>query len=166
MSVIYERKSIRVFKKDGVNKTLLEEIVHAAMYSPSAGDMQPWHFIIIDNKDVLKKCNELKGGSKPLDTAPVGILVCGDKDLEKAPTISYADLGAATQNMLLRAKELGLDSCWLSIFPREEVMTGYAKAFKLPANVYPYCLVAIGYGNEQKVREERFKIERIHYNEW
>ena len=166
MSVIYERKSIRVFKKDGVNKTLLEEIIHAAMYSPSAGNMQPWHFIIIDDKEVLKKCNEIKGGSKPLDTAPVAILVCGDLDLEKTPMISHADLGAATQNMLLRTKELGLDSCWLSIFPREEVMNGFIKTFKLPNNVYPFCLVAIGYGNEQKASEERFKKERIHYNEW
>ena len=166
MSYIYERKSYRVYKKEEVDKSLIEEIVHAAMYAPSAGNAQPWHFIIIDNKDVIKKCSEMKGGSKPLETAPIAILVCGDRKLEKVPNISYADLGAATQNMLIRAKELGLDTCWTAVYPREEVMVQFAKSFKLPPNVYPYSLVAVGYGNEVKEEENRFIKERVHYNEW
>ena len=166
MSIIYDRRSIRIFKKDEVDKSLLDELVHAAMYAPSAGNMQPWHFIIIDNKEVIKKCLELKDGAKALETAPAGILLCGDKNIEKFPTISHADLGAATQNVLLRAKELGLDACWLSVFPREDTMKGFHKAFKLPANIYPYALVALGYGNETKEDEDRFKKDRIHYNEW
>ncbi|MDL2292975.1 nitroreductase family protein [Acholeplasma sp. OttesenSCG-928-E16] len=166
MSVIYERRSIRKFKKTIVDKTLLDEIVRAGMYAPSAGNAQPWHFIIVDNKEVIKKIQEIKKNTKVLDDVNSLIVVLGDRNLEKAKDISYADLGASTENILLRAKELGLDTCWLSVYPYDDLMNSVQKLFKLPPYIYPFCVIAVGYSDMDAHSEQRFHKEKIHYNEW
>lgn len=96
--------------------------------------------------------------------APLAILVCGDNRIEKIEGYIALNCGAATQNILLCAHDLGLGAVWLGVYPRNERMNPIAKLFNLPENIIPISLVAIGYPAESKEQPDRFKEERIHYN--
>ena len=76
------------------------------------------------------------------------------------------DCSAATENILLAAKALGLDTCWLGIYPHKDMQEAFSKEFNLPKNIIPFAAIALGYGDEKKERPERFDAKKIHYNKW
>lgn len=163
---IFTRRSIRRYTKQKVASNQVDTLIKAGMYAPSASNQQPWHFIVIDNKQILEKIAEVHPYAKMLKQAQLAILVCGDTNLELSKDYWVVDCSAATQNMLLAAHELGLGAVWLGIHPREERKTEIRNIFKLPENIQPMSLISIGYPDEEKEMPERFKPERIHYNAW
>jgi nitroreductase len=98
--------------------------------------------------------------------APVGILVCGDREIESLDGYIALNCAAATENILLAAHELELGSVWIAVYPREERIRIFKELLGLPENILPVAMVAIGYPDEKKNQPERFKPERIHYNGW
>lgn len=165
LDAIYSRRSIRKYETRPVEDEKVTEVLKAAMYAPSARNCRPWHFIVADDREVLEKIMEVHPYSKMLETAPVCIMVCGDTALE-APGYHVVDCAAATQNILLAAKELGLGTCWLGVTPRPERIEPLAELFALPENIIPFALVALGYPAEEPERPERFDSTRIHKNKW
>ena len=166
INTIIKRRSIRRYKKQIVEKEKIETLLHAAMYAPSAVNKQPWHFIIIDNRDFLNRIMEIHPNASMLKTANLAILICGDETLQHDKGYWIADCGAATENILLAAESLNLGSCWIGIYPREFRMTEIKKLFNLPQYIQPFALVSIGYPDEVKETPERFKPERIFHNVW
>ena len=68
---------------------------------------------------------------------------------------------------MLRAKELGLDTCWCGIAPEKTRIAGFKKYFDLPENIEPMALVILGYGAETPAPDpQRFKKQKIHFNKW
>lgn len=163
---IFTRRSIRKYTSKEVSEDKVELMLKAAMYAPSASNQQPWHFMVINNRQILEKIAEVHPYAKMLKQAQLAILVCGDTNLELSKDYWVVDCSAATQNILLAAHELGLGAVWLGIHPREERKKEIRNIFKLPENVQPMSLISIGYPAEEKEMPERFKPERIHYNAW
>ena len=86
---------------------------------------------------------------------------------EKCPGYWVDDCGAATQNILLAAKSLGLGSCWCGIHGTPARCAEFGRVFGLPEGVVAYSVIALGYPNEEKPRAEgRLKPEIIHHNNW
>lgn len=166
INTIYNRRSVRKYLDKPVKEDDLNEILKAGMYAPSAVNKQPWHFIVIKDKKILNDIKNIHPYSTSLQTAPIAIIVCGDTELEFAKDFYLSDCAAVTQNILLAAKELGLDTCWMGIFPWEKLTEDFEKYFKLPANVKPYSVIALGYGAEEKARPERFDKSKIHIDKW
>jgi len=164
--LILTRRSIRKFTDKKVSNEQINIMLQAAMYAPSARNEQPWHFIVIDNKDILLKIVRIHPYAMMLNEAPLAILVCADERLEKSSGYWSTDCAAATQNILLSAHAMGLGSVWLGVYPREERMRDLSELFVLPENIFPFSIVAIGYPNENKEHPQRFNSERIHYNNW
>ncbi|MBI4833307.1 MAG: nitroreductase family protein [Planctomycetes bacterium] len=166
MEVILSRRSVREYKNADVSEKLIKEILEAGMHAPSARNEQPWHFLVVNDRNILKKIMEFHPYATMLAQAPAAILVLGG--LETTPDEGYAviDCAAATQNMLLAIHDKGLGAVWLGIYPRAERITGMRKLFSLPANVLPVSLIALGYPLEEKAQEARFNQARIHYNKW
>jgi len=160
------RRSIRKYKNNRVEEEKILILLKSAMYAPSAVNCQPWHFIVIDDRMIMKKIMEIHTSSRMLETASHVIVVCGDEKLHHGPGYWIADCGAATQNILLAAEALGLGSCWVGSYPRENRMTAFKELFGLPDNVQVFALVAIGYPDQIKGKPERFKPERIYRNRW
>ena len=166
IDTIYDRRSIRKYLDKPVNPDLVDEVLRAGMFAPSASNKQPWHFIVFNEKDKILGLKNIHPYAKTLETAPVCIMVCGDTEKEMAKGFYVTDCSAATENMLLAAKALGLDTCWMGIYPWEELTENFALYLGLPEHVVPFNLIALGYGAEVKERPRRYDAEKIHYNRW
>ena len=166
IQAILTRRSIRKYSREKITDKQIEIILKAAMYAPSAMNQQPWHFIVIDNREKLNRIMEVHPHSNMLKEADLAILVCGDERLQLSKGYWVVDCGAATQNLLLAAHGIGLGAVWLGLHPREERKSGIRKIFHLPDHVQPFSLISIGYPAEEKPVPQRFKPERIHKNTW
>jgi nitroreductase len=166
MEAILSRRSIRKYDSKPVSAELVHQLLDAAMNAPSSSNGQPWHFIVIDDRRVLDEIPKFHPYSSMLKESPVAIVVCGDVKLEKAKGIWVQDCSAATENILIAARALGLGSVWLGMFPVDERVAGARKLFGLPDNVIPHSIIAIGYPGETKPPANRYNAERVHKNRW
>jgi nitroreductase len=161
------RRSIRRYKADEVPQWMIDRLLQAAMYAPSAKNCQPWHFIVCDQRDILLNLSALHPYAAMLKEAPLCIVVCADLSLQAGPYYYLEDCAAATQNILLCAHELGLGSCWMGVSPVKERMDLLKAYFKLPPEIEVFSLIAVGWPNEEKkIPQDRYKKQRIHKNTW
>ena len=166
IDTIYDRRSVRKYIDKEVNPDLVDEILRAAMFAPSGCNKQPWHFVVFNDKELIKEIKAMHPYASALATAPVCIMVCGDTQKEMAPGFYQVDCSAAIENMILAAKALGLDTCWMGIYPWEDTMAAFTKRFNLPENVKPFALISVGYSESKQERPRRYDASRIHYNKW
>ena len=166
LDAIYTRRSIRRYSEKKIVKEMVDKILRAAMYAPSAVNKQPWHFIVFEDKETFKSIIEVHKSASMLLEAQKAILICYDEKLQHDEGYGIIDCSAATQNMLLAAHTLGLGACWIGICPRKNRMDALKSIFKLPASVIPFAVISLGYPAESKSAGERFKSERIHLERW
>jgi nitroreductase len=166
MSLIFKRRSIRRYTAQSVPRELITKVLQAGMAAPSAGNEQPWHFIIVDERGILERIPEFHPYSQMLKEASVAIVVCGDLTLEKYQGFWVQDCSAAAENMLLMAEEMGLGSVWLGVYPLEDRVRGVKKLLDLPEQIIPLAILPLGYPAEKKEKIERFDESRIHTNNW
>ncbi len=166
MKAIKNRRSIRSYKNKEVPEEILTNLIKASMYAPSAGDEQPWEFIIIDREDILQKISQKQSNAQMVKQAPVAVLLCADLSRVKHDDFWVQDCAAATQNFLLAAHEMGLASCWVGIHPRKERVKDFNKMFELPDQIIPFALLPLGYADENPPQPDRFDATRIRKNKW
>ncbi len=166
IDTIIKRRSIRRFTSLPVTKEMIEAMIRAAMYAPSAVNKQPWHFIVVDDRKIMDEVMSIHPNSKMLSSATLAVLVCGDEKLQHDTGYWIADCGAATENLLIAATSLGLGSCWIGVYPRENRMEAFSALFKLPAHIRPFALVALGHPAEEKLIPARFDQSKIFLNTW
>jgi len=166
IEAILSRRSIRSYKARPVPEEVIQELLKAAMAAPSAGNQQPWHFVVIDDRSILNAIPSFHEYSEMLKKAPVAILVCGDERLERHKGFWVQDCSAATQNLLLAAHAKGLGAVWLGVHPREKRVVGTRKLLGLPEEVIPLAIIALGYPAERKGPAGRFDTSRVHRNGW
>jgi nitroreductase len=166
MEAILTRRSIRHFTGQPVETETVHELLEAAMSAPSAGNEQPWQFVVVTGRQLLNEIPKHHPYSSMLPGAALAILVCGDLKREKHPGFWVQDCAAATQNILLAAHARGLGAVWLGIHPRQKRAEAIGRLFGLPGGVVPLCLIAIGHPAEEKPPPNRYDLTRIHYNKW
>lgn len=167
MEALFSRGSIRKYATGLITEEVLREVLEAAMSAPSAGNQQPWHFIIINDRKILEEVPTFHPHSQMLREASVAILVCGDLKLEKHVGYWVQDCAAATENLLLAVHAKGLGAVWLGIFPREERVGGLRKLLSIPDHVIPFSLIPVGFPAESKpLRPDRYNAIKIHHNHW
>lgn len=164
LEAIRTRRSIRKYEDKTVDDALVREILDAAMMAPSAGNSQPWQFVVVNDREVLDSLAEMHPYVKMVKQAKVGILVCGDLSKEKFPGYWVQDCSAAIQNLLLATHALGLGAVWTGIYPMEDRVQAAAEMFNLPEHVIPLGFIPMGWPAQQPKSESRFKEDRIHYN--
>lgn len=166
MNAIFKRRSIRKFETKAVPKEELIEFIRAGMNAPSAGNEQPWQFVVIDKRELLDEIPKIHPYAQMLKEAPAAILVCGDLDLEKHEGYWVQDCSAATENILLEITDRGFGGVWLGVYPRKGRVEGLRKLLGIPERVVPFALIAVGFPGEKKEPKNEFKKERIKYNSW
>ena len=164
-SALINRRSIRKYSDKEIPKVKIEKLYKSAMYAPSAMNNQPWQFVVVNQHEKLDEILKIIP-QEMLKSAKAAILVCGDLNLEKNIDYIQQNCSAATQNILLAAHGLGLGSCWIGVYPVRETISGLQKLFNLPEYVIPITLVSLGYPAENPVAEERYKAEKVHFNQW
>jgi len=163
---ILTRISIRKFKVIQNAEDLIEKILRGGRQAPSARNKQPWHFVVVRNRELLNQISVIHPYAYMLKEAPLGILICGDSKIEITIEYIVQDCSAATQNMLLAAHNFGLGAVWLGIYPREPRIKALRELLNIPPHIIPVSMIAIGYPDEKKSPENRFNPERIHYEKW
>lgn len=163
---LLSRRSIRRYSDRKIEKKIVDKIIYAGMHAPSAVNKQPWHFIIFEDKETCRKVTEVHKSSTMLLSSAINILVCYDETLQHDEGYGLLDCSAATQNILLAAHGMGIGSCWIGIYPRENRMAALEQLFKLPKHIKPFSIISLGYPDEEKAIPERFKPERIHREKW
>ena len=167
MQSLFSRRSIRKYTSAVVSEAAVKEILEAAMSAPSAGNQQPWHFVVIDDRQILDRVPEFHPHSLMCREARLAILVCGDPSLEKHAGYWVQDCAAATQNLLLAVHAEGLGGVWVGVYPREERVIGFRKLLNIPEHVVPFAVIPIGHPAEQKPpRPDRYNEARVHKNAW
>jgi nitroreductase len=165
-TVILTRRSIRKYTKKSISNTLIKHILEAGVNAPSAGNQQPWQFIVIDNRKILDELPNFLPNGKMLKDADKAICICGDLSQEKHSGYWMLDCSAATQNMLLAAHAKGLGACWLGVYPREERVENLKKLFKTPENIVPFSVISLGYPIEKSSKVNRYDESKVHKNIW
>lgn len=162
---VQQRRSVRRYENRSIEKEKIEILLRAAMQAPSAGNQQPWEFLVIENKETLEKLSKAQLYAAPIKDAPLGIIVLSREEGLKYPQYWQQDLAAATENILLTAVELGLGTVWLGIAPEEDRMAYIKELFQLPEGVKAFAMIAAGYSSDNKV-VDRFDASRIHYEKY
>lgn len=164
MEAIRTRRSIRKYEDTPISEEMVREMLDAAMMAPSAGNAQPWQFVVINERERLDAIKGLHPYVSMVTQAQLGIIVCGDLSLEKFAGYWVQDCSAAMQNMLLAIHGMGLGAVWTGIYPMQDRVDSFRAMFNLPDTVIPLGFVPIGYPAQSPQSKSRFREDRIHYN--
>lgn len=141
LQAIFSRRSIRRFQQQPLAGTQLRKIVQAGVSAATAGNRQPWRFIIVDEPGLVDKTTDTLGwlaGEPPRDLRPAAHIVVLLPD--GSSWSAQADAAAAIQNMLVAATDLGIGSCWCGSIKREDL----AKLLGIPEEWHVYSVAALG----------------------
>lgn len=166
LQAIKTRRSIRKYQDKAIPTEVIKDILEAAMFAPSAGNEQPWQFVILEERNLLDAVPSICPTASMCRHSPAAILVCSDSTLEKYPDFWVQDCSAAVENMLLAAHALGIGAVWAGIYPLKERIEGFRKLLTLPEEITPFALVTLGYPDEQPALPQRYRKDRVHYNGW
>lgn len=167
-NVMNTRRSIRSYQDQEVSDELIEKLINAAMTAPSAGNQQPWQFVIIRDKEKLAVIPDFHPYCKMVTKAPVAVMVCGDPIGKKWSDFWVQDCSAAIQNFLLAARAEGLATVWTGVYPVEDRMKGCLKLFSIPEHIIPLAIIPVGWPKDQGSFKEinRFNPDLIHKEEY
>ena len=155
---ILERRSIRSFKDKEIPDELLNGILEAGRWAPSAVNRQPWEFIIIRDKEIFKEIAHHARYGRFISQAPLAVAVVTDP----ASRWHIIDGSSAVQNMALAAWEMGIGTCWIGSLDRDEVK----KILGIPDDRHLLTVLPFGYPAEigQSRRKELKSI--VHEELW
>jgi len=170
LEIIHKRHSVRNFKDQPVDDTAIHSIVDSARLSPSACNAQPWRFVAVTEKSLLKELVDRgMGGAVPnkwAASAPVIIVGCAVLNLmthylgEAVKGIQYhqIDMGISMEHMVLRATEIGLGTCWIGWFREKNIR----KILNIPKDWKIISLIALGYPqDESNTSSSRLDLDEI-----
>ena len=171
LDLLRKRRSIRQYEAKLIEKREIDILIESVLRSPSSRSLNPWHFVVVTEPDVLKKLSEAKPhGASFLKSAPLAVVVCGDPSVSD---VWVEDCSIASINLHLAATDLGLGSCWVQIRRRDHTdslssedyvrkILGIREGLKVEA------IVAIGYPKEEKQGQPDASLlyERVSYEKY
>ena len=134
LSALWGRRSIRVYAEAPIPDEAIADLLRAAMAAPSAAAKDPWRFVVVRDRAMLRRMAEVLPHGRMLAAAGAGFVVCGDLAAAHDGQLSYLlqDCSAAIENLLIAAHILGLGACWLGVHPREPRMARVALPARHP----------------------------------
>mgnify|MGYP001562260158 CR=1 FL=1 len=166
--ILIKRSSIRNYSNKKVSNELIAEIIHAGTLAPSSGNLQNWVFIVVQDED--KKTEVANAALKQywLIKAPVLIIVCANLEnisrfYSKRGELLYSiqNCAACIENMLLKATDLGLGSCWIGAFDENAL----SRILKLPDPIRAQAIISIGYAAESPSTKKRYPLQNLTFFE-
>ncbi|HJU11598.1 MAG TPA: nitroreductase family protein [Candidatus Binataceae bacterium] len=162
IEAITTRKAIRAFAPDAVEPEKLRLIINAGRHAMSARNLQPWQFVVIQDRDRIRTIGELCATGKFVSDAPAVVVVAKDTSNTRWADI---DCAQAVQNMATAAWSLGLGTCWVGNFDGQKI----AEMLGIPAPWAIFTILAFGYpslANPPQSRQLKPSREIVHYGRW
>ena len=171
IETILSRRSVRQFTDEKIDRDIINEILKCGMSGPTAGNARPWSFIVVDDRDELEKWSQSSGrAGEIIRRSAFSVLILGDLDraFKRAPEFWIIDGSIAGQNMILAAKDKGIGSVWLGVWPQQEKIEGHRNYFGLPETKVPHSVIAFGYHAEDNSDKPHLDYEesQVHFNKW
>lgn len=166
LDYILQRRSIRKFTEEQVDRETILQILQAGMAAPSATNRQPWEFVVLTERKLLDRVRRVLVLGRY--DAPLTIIVCGNMQRAlpgPARDFWVQDCSAATQNILLAATGLGLGAVWIGVHPIGLLKKGVSHAVGLPKHLVPLAAVCIGHPAETKPPRTQFDPRKVHWNQ-
>lgn len=161
LEAIRRRRSIRRYKAKDLPQEYLDKILEAGRLAPSAGNRQPWSFVVVTDPELRRRVAEVARHQMFMADAGAIVVGCGHPDV--SPRWYRVDVTIALQNIVLTATDLGLGSCWIGAFDEEEVRG----VLGIPDDVRVLAMISIGYPDESPTQRPRKALsEIVHYNGW
>lgn len=169
LDLLKNRRSIRKYTDAGIEREKLDAILKAALMSPSSKRTNGWEFVVVQDKEMLKKLSESReAGSQLVEGAAAAIVVCADP---AKSDVWFCDASIASLIIQLEAAELGIGSCWVQIYKRMHPAGGtageYVKSLLgIPEHLEVMNIVSLGYKNEERKPYDESKLlyEKIHFD--
>jgi nitroreductase len=168
LNFIFGRRSIRDFQPESVGDAEVQLLLESAMAAPSAVARDPWRFVVVRDREMLKRIARGLPNGELLGAAALGIVVGGDITVAQDRQLSYLlqDCSAAIENLLLAAHVLELGACWLGVHPREDRVVLVRSLLGMPGNVIPVAVIAVGRPAETKEPRTRYNPDYVRKERW
>ena len=164
-TAIDKRRSVREYTIQPVEFDKIVALLETAILAPSAGNLQPWRFILVTDQEKKKQLATYCPQPEIINSAPLSIIVCTltqraeEQYPEEGKHWVTQDSGAAIENMLLTATALGLGSCWIGLFDKDNVRD----LFQIPDKAEPQAIITLGYSEEKLKPRERDDLNTFIY---
>lgn len=136
---IQKRKSVRSYEPTPIPVEKLRKVLEAARLAPSAGNFQPWQFIVVMDSDKRRRIAKGCRFGRFLVESPIVIVGCGNQ--RSSPRWHAIDTCIAMENLVLAATGEGLGTCWIGTFNEKEIR----EMLKIPSHLKIVALLALGY---------------------
>ena len=152
LNLLYKRRSIRKYKATKLDPAIVQQLLKAALLSPSSRGLKPWQFVVVENPEIMKQLALTKKGAGFLKGAAVGIVILADP---ATSDVWVEDAAIAATILHLTAESLGLGSCWIQVrkrqFTETESCEDYVRRILgIPENLKVASIISIGYPDEAK----------------
>ncbi|MDO5537097.1 MAG: nitroreductase family protein [Desulfovibrionaceae bacterium] len=159
------RRSIRSFLPDPISEADIAKMIKAGSLAPSAMNKQPWHFVVVTDRAVLDELSVRHPHCRFADEAPLAIVVAGEPD-SVTGDFWIQDCSAATENILLAARALGIASVWCGVHPVKDRVDAVSAVLKLPPHIIPLSLIVLGRTSKEFTTAHRGNPFKVHRNSW
>ena len=168
LEAILSRRSYRVYEDREVPEDVIENLLRAGMYAPSAVNSQPWEFLVMKDPAKKEAVSDLVSYWSMLKKAPVGILVMADLIGYRAQTKEFfvQDCAAASVSILLAAQAQGLGGVWLGTYPKQDVMEKIREIYAIPEHIMPFSILSIGYPSKPLRAHTLYHKHKVHQDEY
>jgi nitroreductase len=139
LAFLKERRSIRTYLDKMISDEEVEMILESGRWAPSASNRQPWEFLVIKNKQILKEISKKAFYGKHIENAPLAIAIVGK--IKENPKYYIQDTSLTSMNMMLMAWSLGIGTCWTGALKRDIVK----EKLGLDENDYLLTVLPLGY---------------------
>lgn len=176
---IMNRKSVRSFTGDKLSEEQITTLLKAAMAAPSAINIQPWSFIVVDDDAIKQKVWGDNWQAEMFLKSGAVFVICGQTSSMRKPSgqpdaepvkwenpFWYEDCSAAAENLLLAAEAMGLGAVWTASYPVEDRMKPYIDGLGIPEGTLPLCAIPVGYPAGDDQPKDKWNPEKIHRNRW
>jgi nitroreductase len=148
-----KRRSIRKYKDTPIPRESILKVLEAARIAPSAAHRQPWHFVVVQDKE---KRELVASGRSWAANAPVIIVAIGDP--VASPNWWQNDIGIAFEHVILAAADLGLGTCWMGSMARDAEIKAL---LGIPEGLRVVAITPLGTTDEKPAPKKRKSLDEI-----
>ncbi|MCP4542245.1 MAG: nitroreductase [Chloroflexi bacterium] len=165
LALLKGRRSIRLYKSDPVPDEMVEQLLEAGRWAPSASNRQPWAFIVVRDEAARREVARHAAFHfirwAQAGDAPLLVVLCGDARSRIYRSLLHEDIGLAGSQIMLQAKALGLGTCWLGGLDRRAI----AETLQVPDHFDVVGILTVGFPAEAPdPRPHKSLSEIVHYD--
>lgn len=164
MKELFAKRSVRAFKPDPIEQNKIEILLKAAMCTSTSENQNEWEYVVVTDPQLLSSLSQISPYTACIKDSPLAIVLLANTDSTSLSDSWEQKTSAATEAILLECVHLDMTGVWFGISPMTERMAFVSKLFKLPENLKPFAITAIGYPLNKEDMDREFNFSTVHYN--